>query len=85
MMITMTLLMLPTEVLSGMTFPTDSLPVVLQWMGKLLPSTWFNIISKGILLQGAKADNLLFETTILVIMVMVFYFWSVIRFKPRLQ
>ena len=85
MMITMTLLMLPTEVLSGMTFPTDSLPVVLQWLGKLLPATWFNIISKGILLQGAKADSLLFETSILVIMVMVFYFWSVIRFKPRLQ
>jgi len=85
LMIALNGLMLPTAILSGMTFPVDSLPLFLQWCSHLIPAKWYMIINRSILLQGATLNDLRLETAILAIMVVVFFVFSIIRFRPRVN
>ncbi|MGH8687716.1 MAG: ABC transporter permease [Burkholderiales bacterium] len=43
---------LPTVLLSGFMFPFRGMPVWAQWIGKLLPATYFMPLVRGILLKG---------------------------------
>ena len=45
-------IMLPAMMLSGVFFPISSLPVFLQFVGKLLPLTYFIFILRSVLVKG---------------------------------
>ncbi|KZE44656.1 transporter [Brevibacillus parabrevis] len=51
-------LILPSVLLSGFMFPRDSMPVVIQWLGGLVPLTYFLEILRGIFLKGVGAEAL---------------------------
>ena len=51
-------ILLPSIMLSGYIFPIESLPLVLQWVSKLLPATHFIAISRGIIIRGATLSDL---------------------------
>ena len=44
---------LPNILLSGFAFPFAGMPRWAQWIGSLLPLTYFNRLVRGILLKGA--------------------------------
>ncbi len=46
-------IMLPSMLLSGVFFPTSSLPVFLQMVGNLLPLTYFVYILRSIVIKGS--------------------------------
>ena len=46
-------LMMPTVLLSGIIFPCENMPAVLQWLSHLIPAKWFIIMVKKIMIQGA--------------------------------
>jgi ABC-2 type transport system permease protein len=52
MIISLVGLMLPTILLSGLMFPIESMPTVLQWSSKIVPATWFISASKIIMIKG---------------------------------
>jgi ABC-2 type transport system permease protein len=44
---------LPSVFLSGYVFPTDSMPVVFQWISKAVPATWLIDAARAVILRGA--------------------------------
>jgi len=85
MLLSMFALMLPTILLSGFIFPIENMPVVLQWLSHVMPSKWFIIIIKNIMLKGVGFSYFWKETLILFIMTLFFIGMSVKKFKIRLE
>jgi ABC-2 type transport system permease protein len=56
---------LPNILLSGFMFPRDAMPAIAQWIGDLVPLTYFLVILRGILLKGIGFSELWRETLIL--------------------
>jgi ABC-2 type transport system permease protein len=78
------LIMLPSFLLSGFMFPRDSMPVVMQVVGSLVPATHFIEIIRGIVLRGATLRELLPEVGILSLMGVVLLVLSALRFRKKL-
>jgi len=76
--------MLPTMILSGFIFPVESMPRVLQLVGKAVPATWFVIIVRGIMLKGIGLEHLWQETLVLAAMALFLLRLSVRSFSARL-
>jgi ABC-2 type transport system permease protein len=47
------LLIMPNILLSGFMFPREAMPVPAQWLGNILPLTYYLRILRGILLKGS--------------------------------
>lgn len=78
------LIMLPSFLLSGFMFPRDSMPVVMQVIGYLVPATHFMEIIRGIVLRGATFTDLLPEVVTLVVMGVILLILSAFRFRKKL-
>ncbi|MCU0370065.1 MAG: ABC transporter permease [Bacteroidales bacterium] len=84
LMISLAGLMLPTILLSGFIFPVENMPEVLQILSNLMPSKWFIIIIKDIMLKGIGFQYIWKETLILILMTVIFIGLSVKNFRIRL-
>ena len=78
------LIMLPSVLLSGFMFPRDSMPVVMRFIGYLVPATHFMEIIRGIVLRGATLVDLLPEVLTLIVMGLVLLVLSAFRFRKKL-
>lgn len=85
MMVSLAGLLLPTVLLSGFIFPISSMPEILQWISHIIPAKWFLIIVRSIMLKGGGISVLWFQTTILVVITLLFMGLSMKRFNVRLQ
>ncbi len=85
MLLSMFALMLPTILLSGFIFPIENMPVILQWLSHLMPSKWFIIIIKNIMLKGVGITYFWKETLIILFLTLFFIGMSVKKFKVRLE
>jgi ABC-2 type transport system permease protein len=85
MLISMVGLMLPTVLLSGFIFPIENMPLVLQWLSSIMPPRWFLSALKDVMLKGVGFFYIWKELLILFVMLCVFIFISVKKFKIRLQ
>lgn len=85
MMMSMFALMLPTILLSGFIYPIENMPAVLQWLSNIMPSRWFIIILKDIMLKGVGLSYVWEETLIIIAMTIIFIGISVRKFKVRLE
>ena len=65
-------------------FPRDSMPLVMQVVGSLVPGTHFIEIIRGIVLRGATLSDLLPEVGILSLMGLVLLVLSALRFRKKL-
>jgi len=77
------LIMLPSVLLSGFMFPRESMPVIMQVIGYLVPATHFMEIIRGIVLRGATLMDLLPEVITLVVMGLVLLVLSAFRFRRK--
>ncbi len=78
------LIMLPSVLLSGFMFPRDSMPVVMRFIGYMVPATHFMEIIRGIVLRGATLVDLLPEVLTLMFMGLVLLVLSAFRFRKKL-
>ena len=85
MLLSMFALMLPTILLSGFIFPIENMPLILQWLSHLMPSKWFIIIIKNIMLKGVGIAYFWKETLIIFLTTLFFIGMSVVKFKVRLE
>lgn len=85
MVLSMLGLMLPTILLSGFIFPIDNMPAILKWLSIIMPSRWFIVIVKNIMLKGTGLAFIWKETLILLSMTTVFILAAVKRFNIRLE
>ena len=78
------LIMLPSVLLSGFMFPRDSMPVVMRFIGYMVPATHFMEIIRGIVLRGATLVDLLPEVLTLMFMGLALLVLSAFRFRNKL-
>jgi len=71
MMLSLFALLLPTMLLSGFIFPITSMPMLLQYISKVVPAKYFIIIEKAIMLKGAGWESVVHPASILAIMLVV--------------
>jgi ABC-2 type transport system permease protein len=76
--------MLPSILLSGFVFPRASMPLALQLIGNLFPTTYFLVIVRGIFLKGVGLEVLWKQALALLIYAALTLFLSAKRFKKRL-
>jgi ABC-2 type transport system permease protein len=84
MLLSMFALMLPTILLSGFIFPIENMPDALQYLSHVMPSKWFIIIIKQIMLKGLGISYFWKETLILAGMTVFFLLMSIRKFNVRL-
>jgi len=78
-------LLLPTLLLGGFMFPIESMPWPLQVVSNIVPSKWFYIIVKDVMIKGLGFSQIWKETLVLVGMSLVLLFISFKKFKIRLS
>lgn len=77
-------LMLPVMLLSGMLFPIENMPSVLQWLSNIVPAKWYIIAVRDVMIKGLGVASVMKEIGILLLMVVFLVALSVKRFKVRL-
>ena len=77
--------MLLTMMLSGMMFPIENLPLVLQWISNIIPARWFIDASRNVMIKGSNITAIAKEITILSAMAFFLLAISVKRFNKRIE
>ena len=77
--------MLPNILLSGYIFPRAAMPEPAQWLGLLLPLTFFLDILRGVLLKGVGLRDLLVQLGALCVLAGTLFTVSVRRFSKTLD
>ena len=77
--------MMLTMMLSGMMFPIENLPLVLQWFAQIVPAKWFIEASRNVMIKGAGIAAIAKELTILSGMALFLLAVSVKKFNKRIE
>ena len=85
MLISLMAMLLPTVLFSGFMFPLENMPMPLQIFANILPSKWYYIIVKSIMIKGLGFMSIWKETMILSGMTIFLLLVSFKKFKIRLQ
>jgi ABC-2 type transport system permease protein len=85
LLISMMGMMLPTIIFTGFIFPLENMPWILRTVSNLVPSKWFFIIVKDVMLKGLGFRYVWKETLILTGMMVVLLTIALKKFKIRLQ
>lgn len=78
-------LMMPTMILSGLVFPIESMPVVLQWISAIVPARWYIEAIRKIMIQGVGIEFVMRELGVLAVMTCLLLVLSLKKFKTRLS
>ncbi len=78
-------LFLPTVMFSGFMFPVENMPMPLQVISNIVPAKWFYIVVKAVMIKGVGFSYIWKETLILTAMTFFFLFFSIRKFKIRLE
>ncbi|MDE6648430.1 MAG: ABC transporter permease [Muribaculaceae bacterium] len=73
--------MLPVIMLSGMIFPVDNMPVVLQWISNIIPARWYIEAMRKLMVQQLDFSYILKDVLILSVMTIVLLASSIAKFK----
>jgi len=85
MLISMMGMMLPTILFTGFMFPIENMPVVFQVISHLIPSSYYYIIIKAVMLKGLGSSYVWKETLILSGMAVFLLTIALKNFKIRLS
>ena len=78
-------LLLPVAMLSGMFFPIESMPILLQYFARAIPATWYSIAVKKLMIQGLGWSSILWESLIMMGMSVVLVILALLNFKKKLE
>ena len=84
MLISSIVLLLPVILLSGMVFPIENLPGILQGISHIVPARWYIIAVRDVMIKGLPLTSVLSEVGILISMALGLILLSVKRFRVRL-
>jgi ABC-2 type transport system permease protein len=78
-------IILPNILLSGFMFPREAMPQLAQWLGAVLPLTYYLEVLRGILLKGVGIEFLWKQTAVLATFAVVLVFISVRLFAKKIE
>ena len=77
-------LLLPTVMLSGMLFPVESMPTILQWISAIIPPRYYIQAMRKLMIMGVGIQEVWQEVVILIGMTALLLVVSLKKFKTRL-
>ena len=77
-------LLLPVVMLSGMLFPVESMPRVLQWISAIVPPRYYISAMRKLMIMGVGIREVMQEVIVLVGMTALFLTIALAKFKERL-
>lgn len=77
-------LIMPVMLLSGMIYPTENMPWILQRISDIIPAKWYIQAVKKLMIEGLGVSYILKELSILAVMALVLMTVSLKKFKVRL-
>ena len=78
-------LLLPTVMLSGMLFPVESMPPILQWVAAIIPPRYYIQAMRKLMIMGVGIRDVLPEVGVLCAMTTLLLFVALRKFKRRLE
>ena len=78
-------LLLPTVMLSGMLFPVESMPTILQWISAIIPPRYYIQAMRKLMIMGVGIGDVWQEVVILIGMTALLLVVSLKKFKTRLE
>lgn len=78
-------LMIPSIILSGIIFPIDSMPKILQGIACLIPARWYVDLVRKLMIEGVPFGYIWQEAAILLVMAVVLIGITTRNFKNRLE
>ena len=78
-------LLMPIVMLSGMLFPVESMPVVLQWVSAIIPPRYYIEAMRKLMIMGVGIGDVARELAILTAMTLALLAISLKTFKVRLS
>lgn len=78
-------LLMPSILLSGMMFPIESMPVILQWVSAVMPPRYYISAMRKLMIMGVSVNNVMQEVSILSGMTVFFLTAALIKFNKRLE
>ncbi|MDR1897586.1 MAG: ABC transporter permease [Prevotellaceae bacterium] len=79
------ILMMPVVVLSGMIFPIENMPLLLQGISAVLPARWYISAIRKVMIEGLDVAYVVEEIGVLLAMVFVLMIINLKKFKYRLE
>ncbi len=78
-------LLVPIVMLSGMLFPVESMPTVLQWISAIVPPRYYIEAMRKLMIMGVGIKEVAREVIILVGMVTLLMTLALVKFNKRLE
>ena len=78
-------LLLPTVMLSGMLFPVESMPTILQWVSAVIPPRYYIQAMRKLMIMGVGIQEVCQEVVVLIGMTALLLVVSLKKFKVRLE
>ena len=78
-------LLMPIVMLSGMLFPIESMPQVLQWLSAVIPPRYYIEAMRKLMIMGVGIGEVMREVVILCVMTALLLVVSLSKFKTRLE
>ena len=78
-------LLMPVVMLSGMLFPVESMPQVLQWLAAVVPPRYYIEAMRKLMIMGVGIGEVAHEVTVLAIMTVVLLAIALKKFNVRLE
>ncbi|AEG60736.1 ABC transporter permease [Desulforamulus ruminis] len=76
--------LLPSILLSGFMFPREAMPEIIQYLGNLIPLTFYLTIIRGIVLKGIGIQYLIPQVMALLTFSVVLITISILKFKKKI-
>ena len=78
-------LLMPVVMLSGMLFPVESMPTILQWISAIVPPRYYIQAMRKLMIMGVGIGEVAHEVAVLAVMTVVLLTVALLKFKQRLE
>lgn len=79
------MLLLPCILLSGMMFPVESMPTILQYVSAIMPPRYYISAMRKLMIMGVGIDKVMHEVLVLSLMATVLLSAALLKFRNRLE
>lgn len=79
------ILLMPCIMLSGMIYPIESMPKILQIIADIVPASWFISACRKLMIMGVSITMVWREIVVMTFMAVLLITVSLIKFKKRLE
>lgn len=79
------ILLMPSILLSGMMFPVESMPDILQYISAIMPPRYYISAMRKLMIMGVGIDKVMHELMVLSLMAVVLLSAALLKFRSRLE